>query len=76
MMFELIAVPRYQNMIEEHFHFDEENIPQIKDIIKNISVIFATTHYSLGYIKPELPNIVSVGGIHFTPLKTLPSVCS
>lgn len=74
MMFELIALPRYQTMIEEHFHFDEENVPHIKDIIKNISVIFATTHYSLGYIKPALPNIVNVGGLHFRPIKFLSTV--
>lgn len=70
-MYELYSLPASQRLIEKHFHFDEENVPHIKDIMKNISVTFVTGHYSLGYIKPELPNIVNVAGLHFTPAKSL-----
>ncbi|KAK7574409.1 hypothetical protein V9T40_011600 [Parthenolecanium corni] len=71
--YELYGLPRSQKLLEKHFHFERENMPHIKDIVKNISVTFVTNHYSWGYVKPNLPNIVNVAGLHFTPPKSLPS---
>lgn len=61
-------------MIEKYFHFEEGNVPQLGDILKNLSVSFVNAHHSLGYPKPNLPNVVNLGGLHFTPSKPLPKV--
>lgn len=61
-------------MVGKYFNFDKENIPSMKQIMRDISVIFVNSHYSLGFNKPDLPNVVNVAGIHFTSPKPLPDV--
>lgn len=55
-------------------HFDEGKVPQIRDIMKNISVTLVNSHYAIDFIKPELPNILPIAGLHMAPRKPLPTV--
>jgi len=61
-------------MIEKYLHFEEGKVPHMKELMNNISVSFVNAHHSLGYPKPDLPNVMNVAGIHFTPPKPLPKV--
>ncbi|KAK7574486.1 hypothetical protein V9T40_011677 [Parthenolecanium corni] len=72
LLYEFIYLPRSQTQIEKYFNFDKENVPHIKDILRNISVTLVNSHYSFGYIKPNLPNVVDVAGIHLIPPTNLP----
>lgn len=74
LFYEFVTIPRAQVQIAKYFHFPEGNVPHIKDIMKNISVILKNSHHSFGYIQPDLPNIVGVAGIHLTPPTSLPEV--
>lgn len=67
LFYEFVSLPKSQTQIEKYFHFEQENVPHIKDIMKNISVTLVNSHYSFGYEKPELPNVMNVAGLHFTP---------
>lgn len=74
LLYEFYCLPRYQTMAEKYFGFEKGNIPNMKEIMKNISVSLVNSHYSLAYVKPDLPNVVNVAGIHFTRPKPLPAV--
>lgn len=76
LFYEFISLPYTQSQIEKHFHFERENTPHIKEIIKNKSVSLVSAHYSFGYLKPDLPNVVNVAGLHLKSPASLPKVSS
>lgn len=50
------------------------DVPPLSDIAKNTSLLLVNTHFSLHGSKPNLPNIIEVGGIHIPPIfKPLPA---
>lgn len=50
------------------------DIPSLSEIPKNTSLLFVNTHFSLHGSKPNLPNVIEVGGIHIQPIgKALPN---
>lgn len=49
-------------------------MPYISDIVKNTSLMFVNTHYTLSGPKPLSPSVVEIGGVHMQSLKTLDSV--
>lgn len=50
------------------------DLPPIENIIKNTSLVFVNHHYSLAFPRPNLPNMVEIGGFHVNPPKPLPAV--
>lgn len=46
----------------------------LSDIKANMSLMFVNTAPALGGVRPYLPNVIEVGGIHLTPVKQLPAV--
>ena len=56
-----------------HKHFGQ-NLPHIKSILRNTSLILLNHHFSLSYSRPVVPNMVEVGGIQVQPSKPLPKV--
>lgn len=59
-----------QSMVEEAFG---PNVPPLGEIAKNVSALLVNTHHSLHGVRPYLPNVVQVGGLHIQPSKPLPS---
>lgn len=56
-----------------YFHFEQfynehfgkiENFPTFDDVKKNVSLIFTNTHFTEGTIRPGLPNLIEIGGVH------------
>lgn len=70
----MVILPKTQTQMEKYFNFDKNDTPHIKDIMRNISLVLVNSHYSLGYIKPELPNVVNIAGLHKPSLNPLPEV--
>ncbi|XP_057325141.1 UDP-glycosyltransferase UGT5-like [Microplitis mediator] len=52
-----------QKIIDEAFGSSKP----LHDIARNTSAVLVNTHYSLHGPKPNLPNVVEVGGIHINP---------
>lgn len=48
---------------EEHFPA-AENYPTLDEVRKNVSLIMTNSHFSEGTIRPALPNLIEIGGVH------------
>jgi glucuronosyltransferase len=53
---------------------EDPTIPSISEIYANASLIFSNGHFSIHGGRPNLPNIVDIGGIHSRPAKPLSKV--
>lgn len=53
----------YEPFYNEHF-LTESNFPTFDEVKKNVSLIVMNTHFSEGRIRPILPNLIEVSGVH------------
>lgn len=75
LFYNFISLPMYQQEINLLMtSAGEKNVPRIEDVTKNLSLVLVESHFSAGYPRPYLPNIVEVSGIHIPPPKPLPEV--
>lgn len=44
--------------------FLKDPFVSLSEVEKNVSMVLVNSHYSLGYPRPLLPNVVEVGGMH------------
>ncbi|XP_068228236.1 UDP-glycosyltransferase UGT5-like [Palaemon carinicauda] len=44
--------------------FLKDPFVSLSEVEKNVSLVLVNSHYSLGYPRPLLPNVVEVGGMH------------
>lgn len=45
-------------------HFPaEDNYPSYRDVKRNVSLVFVGHHFSQGAIRPNVPNLIEIGGI-------------
>lgn len=49
-------------------------VPNLKELAYNTSLILENVHYSLTLPRPQVPNVVDVGGIHIGKINPLPEV--
>nr|BAN20825.1 glucosyl/glucuronosyl transferases [Riptortus pedestris] len=50
----------------------QPNLPYIGDLLHNISLVLAETHFALNYPRPYLRNVIEVGGVSAKIEKPLP----
>jgi glucuronosyltransferase len=50
------------------------DLPSLRDIFFNSSLLLVNTHFSLNLPKPQVPAVIEVGRIHLDKLKQLPQV--
>lgn len=50
------------------------SIPPLKEVVKNVSLLFLYTHFSFNGARPLVPRVVEVAGLNFKPAKRLPEV--
>lgn len=67
----LFVQPATNRLLQQKFG---TNIPSVEEIERNASLIFVNTHYSVFGVKPYLPSIVEIGGIHMKNEKPIESV--
>ncbi|XP_049941703.1 UDP-glucosyltransferase 2-like [Schistocerca serialis cubense] len=53
-------------------HFKDPAIPALADLERNTSLVLSISHFSFHHVKPMLPNMVEVAGMHIKPSKKLP----
>lgn len=74
--YEFIATSKHQKQIEKYFNFqdNQRQVPKIKNLIQNVSLILVNSHYAFGYPKPHIPMIIQTAGLHITEPMPLPEV--
>lgn len=60
--FRHITMSKTDNIIQRHFK--NEGIPPISELVKQTSLMFVNSHYSLSGSRPNAPTVVELGGIH------------
>jgi glucuronosyltransferase len=60
-----------QELAEKHFGHD---IPSLREIARNTSLLFANSHFSLNVPRPMVPAVLEVAGLHIGVPKKLPKV--
>lgn len=50
------------------------DVPTLREIAYNTSLMLENVHFSLTLPRPQVPNVVDVGGIHIGKLKPVPEV--
>lgn len=62
---------RSVGIVNKYFGTDLEDLDAVK---KNVSMIFLNSFHCVNGVRPYLPNVVELGGIHMKPEKPLPNV--
>ncbi|KAJ9591509.1 hypothetical protein L9F63_001946, partial [Diploptera punctata] len=52
--------------------FNNISMPNIEDLIKNVSLVLVNSHYSFYYPRPNVLNMVEIGGLHLSTPRPLP----
>ncbi|XP_049809433.1 UDP-glucosyltransferase 2-like [Schistocerca nitens] len=55
------VLPAHSRLIEKHYG---KHVPDLEEMISNISLVIAANHFSIDYPQPLLPNVVQVTGMH------------
>uniref|UniRef100_A0A182NXB2 UDP-glucuronosyltransferase n=1 Tax=Anopheles dirus TaxID=7168 RepID=A0A182NXB2_9DIPT len=63
-------VQRSDNMLLRE-RFPHAAIPDVRDIVRNTSLILVNQHYTLSGARPLVPSVVEIGGIHIRAEKPL-----
>ena len=54
--------------------FFGRDLPPLKDIVSNSSLLLVNSHFSLNLPRPLVPGVVEIGGMHITRIKRAPEV--
>lgn len=60
------------NMLAKRYFGDD--VPDLRELAYNTSLMLENVHFSLTLPRPQVPNIIDVGGIHIGKTKPLPEV--
>ncbi|XP_014289134.1 UDP-glycosyltransferase UGT5 [Halyomorpha halys] len=57
-------IPKQERLMRKYLSYNGTyDFPPLMDMLRNISLVLADAHFSLGYVRPYLPNVVEVGGM-------------
>lgn len=68
------VLPRHERLLERHFKDIPKPWPSLYEIERNISAVLVNTHFSMDTVRPQVPGIIEVGGVHIKEGKELPNV--
>lgn len=66
----LVDIPA--NMVVKYYF--GEDVPNLTDLSYQVSAMLVNTHFSLTFPKPQVPNVIDVGGLHIGKQEELPQV--
>lgn len=69
-MHDFILFPKQEEMYNKYFH----NVPSLKELADNITIILINTQPVLETPRPYMPNMIPIGGFHVQEPKQLPQV--
>jgi glucuronosyltransferase len=53
-----------------------DDLPHLSVIARNVSLILVNSHFSINQLRPTVPAVVEVGGLHIQRPNKLPQVCT
>ena len=68
MIRKFLTLPRQEKLMREFF----KDAPDLNSLMTNTSFVLLNSHISLSYPKPQMPNMIEIGGFHVQPPKQLP----
>ncbi|XP_069686787.1 UDP-glucosyltransferase 2-like [Periplaneta americana] len=63
-------LPSHDALVRKHFK--DNSMPYIEDVVKNVSLVLVSSHFSFHYPRPIVPAMVDIGGLHLHKPKPLP----
>ncbi|GBP82547.1 UDP-glucuronosyltransferase 2B4 [Eumeta japonica] len=61
----------FQNELAKSVFKNLGEIPNLEELERNASLLLINAHYSTSIVRPYVPNIVEIGGIHMDAVKNL-----
>ncbi len=71
LVYDLISVPESENVARKLFGSE---MPPLKDLLSNCSLMFTYTHSSITPVRPLVPDVVEIAGVHIKDNNELPRV--
>jgi glucuronosyltransferase len=68
----LYFTPKMEALYREVLN--DPNLPGVQDLIRNASLAFSVSHFSLSGSRPFMPDVIEIGGMHMHAPKPLPKV--
>ncbi|XP_022185112.2 UDP-glycosyltransferase UGT5 isoform X3 [Nilaparvata lugens] len=68
-MFRYVYTPKSDKLARQFFG---DSMPPLQSLIVNYSLLLFNGHHSVNGVRPLLPNVVPIGGIHIKPANPLP----
>lgn len=68
---EILLYKKTQELVNR---YADTKIPPMRELMKNSSLLLVNTHYTISGVRPVVPNVVEIGGIHIEEAKELPEV--
>lgn len=68
------CLPAQQQLAEQYFSDLPKPLPLLADLERNTSLVLVNTHFSIDTIRPNIPSLIEVGGVHIQPPKEMPAV--
>ncbi|XP_053951922.1 UDP-glycosyltransferase UGT5-like isoform X4 [Anastrepha ludens] len=65
-LFEVFAIDNFMEAPLQEFYnynFPPDRYPPLDEVRKNVSLVFVNHHFSQGPIRPNVPNLIEIGGI-------------
>lgn len=53
--------------------FFGEDLPDLRELAKNTSLLLVNSHFSTNQARPTVPNFIEVAGLHIREPKALPT---
>lgn len=70
-IYDYFSIPRSEAVARKLFG---EDMPPLRDLLFNCSLMFTYTHHSISTVRPLAPNVVEMAGTHIDAPKKLPEV--
>ncbi|EDV54565.2 uncharacterized protein Dere_GG21225 [Drosophila erecta] len=61
----LVHMPEHVQMYEKHFPEAAKRV-KLTDLNRNFSLVLLNQHFSLSFPRPNVPNMIEVGGLHIS----------
>ncbi|XP_077291424.1 UDP-glycosyltransferase UGT5-like [Arctopsyche grandis] len=66
------AIRQQDDLARKYFNNLNQPLPSIEELENNVSLVLLNTHFSFDTVRPLVPGIVEIGGVHIKPPKELP----
>lgn len=63
-----------EGLVKKYFSHLKEPLPNLKELEKKVELVLVNSHFTVDTLRPLVPGIVEVGGLHVKKAENLPKV--